>query len=284
MLPSVTAMLRAGVLALVLGGMVSGASAQEGHESITPPRESWSFAGPFGIYDTAQLQRGFKVYREVCSACHSLRMIAFRNLAQPGGPGFTEAEARAIASGFQVGDGPNDAGEMFQRPGRLSDHIPPPVPNEQAARAAFGGALPPDLSLITRARTFERGFPWILIDVVTLYDQEGSDYVHRILTGSVDAPPGTEDHPGLNYNKYFPTLWIAMPKPLEDGRVEYTDGTPATVDQYAKDVAAFLSWAADPNLDARHRIGFEALLFLVVLAGLMYFTKKRVWRNVEGHA
>jgi cytochrome c1 len=257
-----------------------GAAAQEAE---APPRLHWSFHGPFGTYDTAQLQRGFKIYREVCSNCHSLKLLAFRNLADPGGPEFTEAQAATIAAGFQVTDGPNDKGEMFQRPGKLADHFPPPFPNDQAARAAMGGGLPPDMSVLAKARSYEAGFPWFILDAFTQYQEDGPDYIHAILNGYEEPPAGFTLPPGSQYNKYFPSHAIAMPKPLSDGQVEYTDGTPTTVDQYGKDVAAFLMWAAEPKLDERKRLGFQVFVFLIVLTGLLYFTKRRVWHDVHHH-
>src|SRR6201996_4302851 len=264
-------------LGLSLAGAATVASAQE---ADAPPRLHWSFSGPFGTYDPAQLQRGFKIYREVCSNCHSLKLLAFRNLADPGGPEFTEAQAATIAGTFQVTDGPNDQGQMFQRPGKISDNFPPPFANDQAARAALGGKLPPDMSDLAKARGYEWGFPWFIVDAFTMYQEDGPDYIHAILNGYTDAPAGFVLPPGGQYNKYLPGHAIGMPKPLSDGQVEYTDGTPATVDQYGKDVAAFLVWAAEPTLDARHRLGFQVMIFLIVFAGLLYFTKKRVWHAV----
>jgi ubiquinol-cytochrome c reductase cytochrome c1 subunit len=268
----------AAVLAASLAGSARIASAQEAE---APPRQSWSFHGPFGTYDPAQLQRGFKIYREVCSTCHSLKLLAFRNLADAGGPGFSEGQAATIAAGFQVTDGPNDKGEMFQRPGKLADRFPPPFPNDQAARAALGGGLPPDMSVLAKARGTEAGFPRFIIDAFTQYQEGGPDYIHAILTGYEDPPAGFTLPPGAQYNKYFPGHAIAMPKPLSDGQVEYTDGTPTTVDQYAKDISAFLMWAAEPKLDERKRLGFQVFIFLIVLTGLLYFTKRRVWHDVH---
>jgi cytochrome c1 len=268
------------ITAFVLAASLTATAMQTASAEDAPPRQKWSFAGPFGIYDQAQLQRGFKIYKEVCSTCHSIKLLAFRNLAEPGGPGFTEAQATAIASGFQVTDGPNDQGQMFQRPGTLADRFPPPFPNDQAARAALGGKLPPDMSVLAKARAYEWGFPQFIIDAFIDYQEDGPDYIHAILNGYTDAPAGFVLPPGGQYNKYFPCHAIGMPKPLSDGQVEYTDGTPATVDQYGKDVAAFLMWAAEPTLDARHRLGFQVMIFLIVFAGLLYFTKKRVWHAV----
>jgi ubiquinol-cytochrome c reductase cytochrome b/c1 subunit len=249
-------------------------------EADTPPKQKWSFAGPFGKYDQAQLQRGFKIYREVCSTCHSLNYVAFRNLADPGGPGFTPAQAEAVAAEYQVTDGPNDQGEMFQRPGRSADYFPSPFKNEQEARARYN-AVPPDMSVLAKARSYRRGFPNFLWDVVTQYQEHGVDYIAALLQGYEDAPAGTTVPSGTYYNKYFPGHNLAMPPPLTDGRVEYTDGTPATLPQYARDVAAFLMWAAEPHLEARKRIGMQVFVFLIVLAGLLYFTKKKVWHQVE---
>jgi len=265
------------VLAASLCGSATLASAQE---ADAPPRLHWSFSGPFGVYDPQQLQRGFKAYREVCSTCHGLKLLSFRNLADPGGPHFTEAQAAAIAATFQVTDGPNDQGEMFQRPGKLSDRFPPPFANDQAARAALGGKLPPDMSDLAKARGYEWGFPQFIFDAFTMYQEDGPDYIHAIVTGYADAPAGFVLPPGGQYNRYFPDHAIGMPKPLSDGQVEYSDGTPTTVDQYGRDVAAFLMWAAEPTLDARKRLGFQVMIFLIVFTGLLYFTKKRVWHAV----
>ncbi len=273
---------RSVIIAFALAASLSGPGMQmaAAQEADAPPRQQWSFAGPFGVYDPAQLQRGFKVYKEVCSNCHSLKLIAFRNLADPDGPAFSDAQAATIAAGYQVTDGPNDQGQMFQRPGRVADAFPPPFPNDNAARAALGGGLPPDMSVLAKARSYEAGFPWFIFDAFRMYQEDGPDYIHAILTGYTDAPAGVTLAAGMQYNKYFPGHAIAMPKPLNDGQVEYTDGTPTTVDQYGRDVAAFLMWAAEPTLDARKRLGFQVMIFLIVLTGLLYFTKKRVWHAV----
>jgi cytochrome c1 len=268
------------VLAAAVAGMAIPARAQEAE---APPLQQWSFAGPFGQYDPEQLQRGFKIYREVCSTCHSLKLLSFRNLADPGGPGFTEAQAAAIAATFQVTDGPNDQGQMFQRPGKISDYFPPPFPNDQAARAALGGGLPPDMSTLAKARGYDRGFPWFIFEAFTEYEEGGPDYIHAILNGYTDPPAGFVLPPGTHYNKYFPGHAIAMPKPINDGQVKFTDGTPETVNQYGRDVAAFLMWASEPKLDERKRLGFQVMIYLIVLSALLYFTKKKVWHEVELH-
>jgi ubiquinol-cytochrome c reductase cytochrome b/c1 subunit len=268
------------VLAVVafatMGGVAVAAEA-----GPTPQRQSWSFAGPFGHFDRAQLQRGFQVYREVCAQCHSLKYIAFRNLAEQGGPGFSAAQARALAAEYQIADGPDDTGEMFQRPGRLSDVLPPPAPNDQALRSRFGGALPPDLSVITKARGYEVGVFGALLDFFRQYQEHGADYMHALLLGYENPPKDVKLAPTLFWNKYFPGHRIAMRPPLSDGLVDYSDGSPKTADQYARDVVAFLAWAAEPHLEARKRIGFQVMIFLVVFAGLMYFTKKKIWADAH---
>ncbi len=262
------------------------ALAQEGGAPPTkfpikePEPQHWTFAGPFGRFDEAQLQRGYQVYREVCATCHSMRLVAFRSLAQSGGPGFTAEQVKALSAEFKVQDGPNDQGEMFERPGRPSDYFPSPYPNDQASAAALG-APPPDLSMIAKARGVERGPLLTVVDFFTQYQEGGPDYVHALLTGYQDPPPGFKVPSGTHYNPYFnaaPSL--AMPPPLADGAVEYTDGSPQTVDQYARDVSAFLMWVAEPHLVERKRMGFMAVIFLVVFAGLMYTTKRKVWAHI----
>jgi len=271
------------IIVAVAVTLVAPALAQEhSHEDTSSPAKNrWSFAGPFGKFDRGQLQRGFKVYREVCSVCHGLKLIAFRNLADPGGLGFIAAQAQAVAAEYKIQDGPNDQGEMFERPGRLADYFPPPFPNDQAARARYN-AVPPDLSVIAKARGFERGFPYWVFDLITQYQEQGPDYVTALLQGYEANPPaGFTLPPGSFYNKYYPAHAIVMPPPLSDQRVEYTDGSPMTVEQYAKDISAFLMWAAEPHLDQRKRVGMQVFIFLVIFAGLLYFTKKKVWYQVE---
>jgi ubiquinol-cytochrome c reductase cytochrome b/c1 subunit len=276
----------AAILAAGLGlsGQALAAGAAE-----TPIRHDWTFSGPFGTFDRAQLQRGYKVYKEVCASCHAMSLVKFRNLSQPGGPGFTDGQVSALAATFQVKDGPNDQGEMFERPGRPADALPAPFPNEQAARAANNGAYPVDLSVITKARTFERGFPWFLIDIVTQYQEQGPDYVASFLTGFTEPPAGVELQPGQSYNKFMPGNAVSMPNVLNDGQVEYPKGpdgrspVPETAAQYAKDVTAFLMWAAEPHLEERKKTGLRVMLFLLVFGGLLYFTKKKIWKDVHGH-
>jgi ubiquinol-cytochrome c reductase cytochrome b/c1 subunit len=223
-----------------------------------------------------------KVYKEVCANCHSLNYIAFRNIADRGGPGYSEAQAAGLAAEYKVKDGPNDQGEMFERPGRPADYFPAPFANEQLARAANGGGLPPDLSLITKARGYERGFPWFIVDFFTQYQEQGPDYVDALLQGFEDKPPpGVTIPDGSYYNKYFPGHAIKMPKPLSDGQVTFDDGSPATVAQYAHDVTTFLMWAAEPHMEARKRIGMQVFVFLIILTLLLYFTKKKVWADAH---
>ncbi len=248
-----------------------------------PELMSWSFAGMFGKYDAAQLQRGFQVYREVCSTCHSMKLVPFRALADRTGPYFTEAQVRVLAAEAQVRDGPDDRGDMFERPGRPSDYFPSPFPNDQAAAAANSGAAPPDLSLMAKARGVSRGFPWFILDGITLYQEGGVDYIHALLTGYDESPPAGVTVPeGTHYNPYFASgPALAMPKPFVDGQITYTDGSPQTVDQYSRDVAAFLMWTAEPRLVDRKRIGFQVGIFLIVFAVLMYLTKQRIWAKLH---
>ena len=224
------------------------------------PHQEWSFEGVFGTYDLASAQRGFQVYKEICSACHPVKHLFFRDLAAIG---YNADEIKAIAATYEVTDGPNDQGQMYQRPGRPSDPIPGPFPNDQAARAANNGALPPDQSLIVKAR------------------HDGPDYVYGILTGYKEPPAGFKLLNGMNYNEYFAGHQIAMPPPLSDNAVTFADGTPATVPQMAHDVVTFLTWASEPNLDDRHRTGFKVIGFLVVAAVLFYAAKRKIWAPVH---
>jgi cytochrome c1 len=263
-------------LTAALLGLAGAACAadEQSHETPQPPRQKWSFSGPFGHYDKGQLQRGFKVYKEVCAVCHGMKYVAFRNLEALG---YSEGQVKAIASEYKIPDGPNDQGEMFERAGRPADYFPAPWPNENAARARYNG-VPPDFSVLAKARGYERGFPWFIFDMFTQFQEHGVDYIHALMIGYKEKPPAGVTLPqGSFYNEYFPGHAIAMPPPLSDKRVDYTDGSPTTVDQYAKDVAAFMMWAAEPHLEARKRIGFQVMIFLLVLSGLLYFTKKKVW-------
>jgi ubiquinol-cytochrome c reductase cytochrome c1 subunit len=254
-------MIRHTLAAAVLGGlMLTPAIAGAADENQQLPRQQWSFDGVFGTYDRASAQRGFQVYKEVCSVCHPVKHLHIRDLADIG---YNEDEVKAIAAGYQVTDGPNDEGQMYQRPGRPSDPIPEPFPNDQAARAANNGALPPDQSLIVKARA------------------GGPDYVYGILTGYKEPPAGFKMLEGMNYNEFFAGHQIAMPPPLSDNAVTFADGTPATVPQMAHDVVTFLTWAAEPNLDDRHRTGLKVTLFLVVAAGVFYAAKRKIWAPIH---
>ena len=248
--------------ALAVPGAVFAEDAGNGHGAEIEAQE-WSFAPPFGHFDRAQLQRGYWVYKDVCSNCHSMRLLSYRNLGEPGGPQFSEKAVEVLASQAQVPDGPDNQGQMFQRPARPSDHFRSPYPNEQAARAANNGALPPDLSIMAKARP------------------GGPDYIYALLTGYEKPPAGVEMTKGMHYNTAFPGHQIAMPNPLVDGVIPYTDGTKSTVDNYAKDVSAFLMWAAEPKLEERHKVGGRIMVFLIVFAIIMYLSKRAVWARLH---
>jgi len=269
---------------LVAGFSFGSLVTQEGAEAAAYPKKKprqveWSFAGPFGHWDKAQLQRGLKIYTENCSACHSMNLLSYRNLADLG---YTEDQIKAYAAEFEVTDGPNEDGEMFERPARPTDRFKSPYANEKEAASANNGAVPPDFSLIAKARAVERGFPTFLFDIFTMYAESGPDYIYSLLTGyPEEAPEGVEVLDGLHYNPYFVAgSALAMAAPLYDEAVDYDDETPATLDQHAKDVAAFLMWAAEPGLPDRKQRGFIVIMFLLLFAGLLYFTKKRVWADV----
>jgi ubiquinol-cytochrome c reductase cytochrome c1 subunit len=221
---------------------------------------NWAFDGMFGTVDKQSAQRGFQVYKEVCAACHSLKRVAIRNLTEIG---FSEAEVKALAAGYQVKDGPNDSGDMFDRPGKPSDLFPSPFANENAARASNGGAYPPDLSLIVKAR------------------HDGANYIYSLLTGFEEAPADMHMNTGMHYNPYFPGQQIAMPKPLNDDQVTYEDGTKASVDQMSRDVVNFLEWAAEPEMESRKEMGLKVLLFLAAFSAFAYIAKRNIWRKVH---
>ena len=238
-------------------------SAYSEEKKIEFIKNDWSFEGIFGTFDRSSLQRGYQVYQEVCSGCHSIQHLSYRNLSEKGGPEFSLDEAKAIAAQFEVTDGPNDDGEMFTRPRRLSDKFVNPFPNIQAATAANGGAYPPDMSVLVKAR------------------KGGADYIYSLLLGYEEVPAGYELDDGVYYNKYIPGNKIMMSKPLSEGAVEYSDGTQATEAQMAKDVVTFLTWAAEPNLEARHKMGFKVFIFLIILLILVYFSKQKVWSRLD---
>ena len=262
------------------GGEAGGEHATPHYPLKKPAELSWTFAGPFGHWDLGQLQRGLKVYKEVCSNCHSMNLVSFRNFSALG---YSDEQVRALAAEYQITDpAPNAQGEMFQRAGIPSDRLPAPYPNPEAAAAALGGAHPPDLSLIAKARSVERGFPRFLLDIFpwSQYAEGGPDYIHSLLTGYEQAPANVTIQPGTYYNPHFisgPAL--AMAPPLSDGQVTYDDGAPATLEQYSRDVSAFLMWTAEPHLVERKATGFVVMIFLIGFAIMLYLVKRRVWAD-----
>lgn len=263
MIKSMRAMGRLAILPAALGLALGASTALPAHAagSVELKHIEWSFSGPFGMFDRSALRRGLQVYQEVCASCHSLKFVAYRNLADEGGPELSETEVKAIAADYEVVDGPDSEGDMFDRPAEPKDRFVSPFENEQAARASNGGAFPPDLSLMTKAR------------------KNGPDHIYSILTGYQDEPDGFELNEGMNYNPYFPDSQIAMAQPLFEDQVEYEDGTPATVEQMSADVVTFLHWAAEPKMEERKRLGFKVLIFLVIFAGLLYAVYQRVWED-----
>ena len=243
---------------LIFSSTVS--SAEKSEKLLTT---DWTFKGPFGKFDRASLQRGYQVYQEVCASCHSLKYMSYRNLSEKGGPEFSVEQAKAIAASFEVVDGPNADGEMFTRPAKLSDKFVMPYENEKAAQAANGGAYPPDMSVLVKARG------------------GGVDYIYSLLQGYETAPAGMILDEGVHYNKYMYGNKIKMSAPLSDGIIEYGDGTTASVEQMSKDVTTFLMWAAEPHLEARHQMGFKAIVYLIILTILVYFTMKKIWSGVK---
>ena len=232
-------------------------------EKVEYLKTDWSFKGLFGKFDRGALQRGYQVYSEVCSSCHSMKYVSYRNLAEIGGPEFSLDQAKAIAASFEVTDGPNADGEMFTRPGKLSDKFVMPYENEKAAQAANGGAYPPDMSVLVKARG------------------GGANYIYSLLQGYEDPPLGMTLDEGVYYNKYMYGNKIKMSNQLSDGLVEYSDGTEATVEQMSKDITTFLMWTAEPHLEARHRMGFKAIVYLIILTVLVYFSMKKIWSRIE---
>jgi ubiquinol-cytochrome c reductase cytochrome c1 subunit len=222
-------------------------------------KTNWSFVGIFGTFDRASLQRGYQVYQEVCSGCHSLQHLSYRNLSEEGGPEFSKSEVEAIAAQFEILDGPNNDGEMFTRPGKLSDKFASPYPNVEASTAANGGSYPPDMSVLSKART------------------GGADYIYSLLLGYEEAPAGFELDDGVYYNKFMAGNKIKMSAPLSDGLIDYLDGTEANTAQLAKDITTFLVWASEPHLEAQHKTGFKTIIYLIILLTLVYFSKQKLW-------
>jgi ubiquinol-cytochrome c reductase cytochrome c1 subunit len=294
-------------------------------------RQSWTFGGIFGTFDKDQLRRGYMIYKNVCVSCHSMKRMHFRNLGEPGGPEYTEAEVKAFASEAEVTDGPNDEGEMFKRPGRPADKFPSPFANDKAAAFANNGAVPPDLSLMAKARGASRNIPWYMeplywiYDIVTVYQEQGPDYIYALLTGYADAPVlkiseeecahhdgyKFEDGgckfvviEGLNYNNAFAGHQVAMVPPLSDDLVDWPEGMAPqtkevcerdpdlkwsaadnkcimTTSKYAHDVAAFLMWTAEPKLEERKSLGWKVMLYLFLMTGVLYLSKRALWRKVK---
>jgi len=242
-------------------GLSAVGSSAHASEGVKLKDQNWSFNGIFGTYDRAALRRGVQVYREVCASCHSLRLVSYRHLQRIG---FSEEEVKVIAAEGEVTDGPNDEGEMYERPARPSDRFISPYPNDNAARAGNNGALPPDLSLIVKAR------------------KNGANYIHALMTGyKEEAPEGVTLNEGMSYNTYFPGNQIAMASPLGDEAVEYADGTKPTLDQHAKDVVTFLAWAASPEMEDRKRLGIKVMIFLLVLTVMLYALKRKIWADLH---
>ena len=267
---------------------LSGMQAQAAEAGAHIERQNWSFAGIFGTYDEHQLQRGFQVFREVCSSCHGARLISFRNLAEEGGPGFSEEQVKALAAEYEIADPTAEGGV---RPDIPADRWPSPFASDQEARDANGGSLPPDFSVLAKARGVTDPFPNWVFNYFTGYQEGGADYIHALLNGYHEevpetAPEGFELAEGKYYNDYFPGHAIGMAPPLADGSVAYVAGedgveVPQTLEQYSTDVAAFMMWMAEPHLVSRKQTGFVVLLFLVLFAGLMYATKRKLWAGIE---
>ena len=238
-------------------------NAHSAGEKVDLLKTDWSFKGYLGKFDRGSLQRGYQVYTEVCASCHSMKYLSYRNLSEKGGPEFTEEQAKAIASNFEVTDGPNSDGEMFTRPAKLSDKFVMPYANVEEAKISNGGAYPPDMSVLVKARS------------------GGADYIYSVLLGYEDPPEGMILDDGVYYNKYMYGNKIKMPAPLSDDLIEYTDGTKATAEQMSKDVTNFLMWSAEPHLEQRHKTGFRVIAYLIILTVLVYFTMKKIWSRVE---
>jgi len=266
----------------------SPASVEAGaHDHFEIQKQKWTFAGLTGYFDEQQLRRGYKIYKNVCANCHNMRLLYFRNLGEPGGPNFPKEVVEQVAAEVEVTDGLDDTGAPKTRPGKPADHFVWKFKNEKEAAAALGGTVPPDLSVMAKARTYEREMAWyafpfaMLKDLGTQYQEQGADYMYALLNGYTDAPADKKIPDGLYFNVAFPGNQIAMPQPLQDGAVDYEDGTPATLDQEARDVTAFISWASEPHLVDRKKLGLWVMLYLVVVSGLLFLSKRTLWRNVD---
>lgn len=277
----------AGVAAIALSFAAPSANSAGGGD-IKIDKKTWSFSGPLGIFDTGQLQRGYVVYKNVCASCHSMNLLSYRNLAQPGGPNIPEESVKALAAEFEVPDGVDEDGEPKTRPAILADRFVSPYKTENEAREANGGAYPPDLSVIAKARSaggqtpfYLAPFKWVK-EIATGYEESGANYLYALLVGYLEeAPEGVEMQDGMYYNKAYPGHQIAMPNPLSEDVVEYNDGTKATVPQMAEDVTAFMMWAAEPTMVQRKQLGVTVITFLTILALLLYFVKKQVWARLK---
>lgn len=282
----------AGLTVLAFAQAPASAASESGQEEHHIERQDWTFSGFTGQYDRNQLRRGFQVYKEICASCHALERVRFRNLVEPGGPQFDEEAVKLLAKEWpnQISDGPNDEGEMFERAPKLSDIIKGPYKNENEARSIQNGAYPPDLSLITRARGLHNDAPWYLHipmmagDIASGYAEGGADYLYGLLIGYQEPPEGFQLAEGMNYNIHFAGKQIAMVQPIpEGGAVEYQEnaGAESSLEQNAKDVTAFLAWAADPSLNQRKQLGWTVMLYLIITTLLLYFAKKRIWARVK---
>tara|TARA_Y100000590_G_scaffold135698_1_gene155317 strand:+ start:233 stop:1018 length:786 start_codon:yes stop_codon:yes gene_type:complete len=249
------------ILFIVEGLFIQKIFAEESSQELL--KQDWTFKSFFGKFDKASLQRGYQVYTEVCASCHSMQYLSYRNLYEKGGPEFSKDQAKAIASNFEITDGPNRDGEMFTRSARLSDKFVMPYANIEEAKISNGGAYPPDMSVLVKAR------------------KGGADYVYSLLLGYENPPSDIKLDDGVYYNKYMPGNKIKMPNPLSDGIVEYSDGTVATPEQMAKDVVNFLTWSAEPHLEQRHKMGFRVIIYLIILTILVYFSMKKIWSRIE---
>ena len=249
------------ILFIVEGLFIQKIFAEESSQELL--KQDWTFKSFFGKFDKASLQRGYQVYTEVCASCHSMQYLSYRNLYEKGGPEFSKDQAKAIASNFEITDGPNRDGEMFTRSARLSDKFVMPYANIEEAKISNGGAYPPDMSVLVKAR------------------KGGADYVYSVLLGYDNPPSNIQLDDGVYYNKYMPGYKIKMPNPLSDGLVEYADGTVATPEQMAKDVVNFLTWSAEPHLEQRHKMGFRVIIYLIIITILVYFSMKKIWSRIE---
>jgi len=250
-------------------------------------KQDWTFAGPFGYYDQNQLRRGFQVYQQVCASCHGMDLLSYRNLGDESGPNLPPEQVEAIASQYTVMDGPNDQGEMFERQATPQDSFVNPYRNDKEAALVNNGVVPPDLSVIAKARTVSPDVAWymspvaIAQDLVTMYAEGGPDYIYGLLMGYKQPPEDVNLQPGLHYNTVYPGNQIAMPQVLYPDIVPYNDGTPTTEAQYAKDVTAFLMWAAEPKLEERKQMGAKVMLYLFILAALLYISKRVLWKRLK---